>query len=135
LRYFHNLYAIYQISDKLGLTAGFDIGAEQTEKGSSSYNTWYTPVLVTKYTATDKFSVTARGEYYQDKAGVIIAAGTPNGFQTFGYSLNTDYVILPNLVWRTEIKNLASKDAIFVKHEGNFNSNSFSATTALALSF
>lgn len=135
MRYFHNLYAIYQINDKLGVTAGFDIGAEQKEKGSSSYNTWYTPVLVAKYAASDKVSISARGEYYQDKAGVIVATGTPNGFKTFGYSVNADYAILPNLVWRTEIKNLASKDPIFVKHDGNLNSNSFSATTALAVSF
>ncbi len=135
MRYFHNLYAIYQVNEKVGLTAGFDIGAEQKEKRSSSYNTWFTTVLVAKYAATEKFSITARGEYYQDKAGVIIATGTPNGFKTLGYSANADYAILPNLVWRTEIKNLASKDPIFVKHDGNLNSSSFSATTALAVSF
>lgn len=135
MRYFHNLYAIYQINNKLGLTAGFDVGAEQKEKGSSSYNTWYTPVLVAKYAASDKVSISARGEYYQDKAGVIISTGTPGGFQTFGYSVNADYAILPNLVWRTEIKNLASKDPIFVRNDGSFSSGSFSATTALAVSF
>lgn len=135
MRYFHNLYAIYQINEKFGITAGFDIGAEQKAKGSNDYNTWYTPVLVAKYNATDKFSLTARGEYYQDKSGVIIATGTPNGFKTFGYSLNADYVILPNLVWRTEIKNLSSKDHVFEKRNESFTKNSFSATTALAISF
>lgn len=135
MRYFHNLYAIYQINEKFGITAGFDIGAEQKAKGSSAYNTWYTPVLVVKYNATDKFSLTARGEYYQDKGGVIIATGTPNGFKTFGYSLNADYIILPNLVWRTEIKNLSSKDDVFVKRNESHTANSFTATTALAIIF
>lgn len=135
MRYFHNLYAIYQINEKFGITAGFDIGAEQKAKGSSAYNTWYTPVLVAKYNATDKFSLTARGEYYQDKSGVIIASGTPNGFKAFGYSLNADYAILPNLVWRTEIKNLSSKDHVFEKRNESFTKISFSATTALAISF
>jgi len=32
MRYFHNLYAVYQINKKFGLTAGFDIGAEQKNK-------------------------------------------------------------------------------------------------------
>lgn len=135
MRYFHNLYAIYQVNKKIGLTAGFDIGAEQKEKGSNKYNIWHTPVLIIKYNATGKFSLTARGEYYQDKAGVIIATGTRNGFKTFGYSLNADYAIMPNLVWRTEVKNLNSKDPIFINRDETFKANSFSVITALAVSF
>ncbi|MCI3937946.1 porin [Chryseobacterium aahli] len=135
MRYFHNLYAVYQINKKFGVTVGFDIGAEQKAKGSEQYNIWYTPVLIAKYNATEKLSFTARGEYYQDEKGVIIATGTENGFKTFGYSLNADYQILLNLVWRTEIRNLNSKDAIFMNRTDEFNSNSLTATTALAISF
>ena len=135
MRYFHNLYAVYQINKKLGITAGFDIGAEQKSKGSEQYNIWYTPVLVAKYNVTDKLSFTARGEYYQDEKGVIISTETENGFKTFGYSFNADYQILPNLVWRTEIRNLNSKDAIFMNRTDEFNKNSLTATTALAISF
>ena len=135
MRYFHNFYAVYQINKKFGVTAGFDIGAEQKAKGSDQYNIWYTPVLIAKYNATDKLSFTARGEYYQDEKGVIISTGTENGFKTFGYSFNVDYQILPNLVWRTEIRNLKSKDAIFMNRTDEFNKNSLTATTALAISF
>lgn len=135
MRYFHNLYAVYQINKKFGLTAGFDIGAEQKAKGSDQYNVWYTPVLIAKYNATDKLSFTARGEYYQDEKGVIISTGTENGFKTFGYSFNADYQIFPNLIWRTEIRNLSSKDAIFMNRTDEFNKNSLTATTALAISF
>lgn len=135
MRYFHNLYAVYQINKKFGLTAGFDIGAEQKTKESDQYNVWYTPVLIAKYNATDKLSFTARGEYYQDEKGVIISTGTENGFKTFGYSFNADYQIFPNLVWRTEIRNLNSKDAIFMNRTDEFNKNSLTATTALAISF
>lgn len=135
MRYFHNLYAVYQINKKFGLTAGFDIGAEQKAKGSDQYTIWYTPVLIAKYNATDKLSFTARGEYYQDEKEVIISTGTENGFKTFGYSFNADYQIFPNLVWRTEIRNLSSKDAIFMNRTDEFNKNSLTATTALAISF
>ncbi|MDY0932767.1 porin [Chryseobacterium sp. CFBP8996] len=135
MRYFHNLYTVYQINKKFGLTAGFDIGAEQKAKGSDQYKVWYTPVLIAKYNATDKLSFTARGEYYQDEKGVIISTGTENGFKTFGYSFNADYQIFPNLVWRTEIRNLSSKDAIFINRTDEFNKNSLTATTALAISF
>jgi len=135
MRYFHNLYAVYQVNKKLSITAGFDVGAEQKAKGSGQYNVWYTPVLIAKYNFTDKLSFTARGEYYQDEKGVIISTGTENGFKTFGYSFNADYQIFPNLVWRTEIRNLNSKDAIFMNRTDEFNKNSLTATTALAISF
>ncbi len=58
-----------------------------------------------------------RLEYYNDKNGVIINTGTPNGFQTFGYSLNVDYAIFKNVVFRTEARVFTAKDAIFVKND------------------
>jgi len=135
MRYFHNLYGIYQINKKIGITAGFDMGAEQKTRGSSNYNIWYTPVLLVKYNVNEKFSLTGRGEYYQDEKGVIISTNTQNGFKTFGYSLNADYYILPNLVWRTELRNLNSKDAIFMDRSEKLDKNSLTAITALAFSF
>jgi hypothetical protein len=134
MRYFHNFYGIFQLSDKVGLTFGFDIGAEQKTKGSSDYNTWYTPVAIVKIAATDKISVSARGEYYNDSKGVIIATGSPNGFQTFGYSLNLDYQVASNIVWRIEGRGFSSKDEIFTMDNKPSKNNMF-ATTALAISF
>ncbi|SHK64682.1 Putative beta-barrel porin-2, OmpL-like. bbp2 [Epilithonimonas mollis] len=135
MRYFHNLYGIFQLTDRFALTTGFDIGAEQKAKGSEQYNVWYSPVMIAKFSPTEKLSFAVRGEYYQDKKGVIIATGTDNGFQTFGYSLNADYWILPNLVWRTEVKNMNSKDPIFLTRNEAFKNNNFSAVTSLAVSF
>lgn len=135
MRYFHNFYGIFQLTKKFAVTTGFDIGAEQKIKGSSQYNVWYSPVVIAKYSPTEKLSFAARGEFYQDKNGVIITTGTENGFQTLGYSANVDYWILPNLVWRTEIKNLNSKDDIFLNRENNLQKNNLSAVTSLAVSF
>lgn len=135
MRYFHNLYGIFQLTNKFALTTGFDIGAEQKMKGSDQYNVWFSPVVIAKFAVSDKVSLAARGEYYSDKNSVIIATGTDKGFKTFGYSANVDYQILPNLVWRTELKNLSSKDDIFVNRDQNFKSNSLSAVTSIAVSF
>jgi len=134
MRYFHNLYGIFQLNEKWGLTAGFDIGAEQKEKGSDSYNSWYSPVLIAKYKASDKISISARGEYYADENGVIIATETPNGFKTFGYSVNFDYSIYDNVIWRIEARSLNSKDEIFTEN-GDPTKQNFVAVTSLALSF
>lgn len=136
LRYFHNLYAVYQISGKFGVTAVFDIGAEQKSKGSSQYNTWYTPALIVRFSPTEQFSLAARGEYYQDKNGVIINTGTPNGIQTWGCSVNADYNIFSNVVWRIELRNLSNKnDAIYSDKKNNRKKNNMMAVTALAVSF
>lgn len=135
MRYFHNLYGVFQLDPKWALIAGFDIGAEQKSKGSKQYNAWYSPVVIAKYSPNNQLSFAARGEYYQDQNGVIISTGTLNGFQTFGYSLNVDYQILSHLVWRTEIKNLNSKDAIFYNRDLNAQQNNFSAVTSIAVSF
>lgn len=134
MRYFHNLYGIFQLNNNWGLTAGFDIGAEQKSKGSESYNSWYSPVLIAKYKASEKVSLAVRGEYYQDENGVIIATESPNGFKTFGYSLNFDYAIYDNVVWRIEGRNLNSKDEIFTEN-GNPTKQNFMAVTSLAISF
>lgn len=70
--YFQNFYGIFQLQEKFGLTLGFDIGAQQKNKGSNDYYTWYSSVLISKYSITEKISMIARGEYYSDANEVII---------------------------------------------------------------
>lgn len=134
MRYFHNLYAIFNLSSKLGVAAGFDIGMEQKEKGGSNMNTWYSPVLLLKYTINDKWAMTARGEYYADEKGVIIATGTANGFKTTGVSLNVDYAPASNILVRLEGRNLSSKDEIFLKGLEPRKNNLF-VTASVAVNF
>lgn len=134
MRYFHNFYGQFQVINKLGLIIGFDIGAQQKSKGSSEYNTWYTPIVIVKYALNDKLSLAARGEHYNDAKGVIISTSTDNGFQTYGYSLNLDYKVMDNVLWRIEGRGFESKDKIFTMDNKPSNSNYF-ITTALAISF
>ncbi|HSY62920.1 MAG TPA: porin [Cytophaga sp.] len=134
LRYFHNLYAKYECTEKCGLIAGFDIGAEQKIKGSSAYNIWYTPYLLLRYKLSGKITLAARGEYYYDKNQVIIKTGTANGFQTIGYSINTDFKINPYAIWRIEARALNSKDEIFTLNNKSSTRNYF-ITTSLAVAF
>lgn len=134
MRYFHNFYAQLQLNPKLSLIAGFDIGAQQKLKRSSNYNIWFTPIIITKYSPSEKVSIAARGEYYSDVSGVIISTGTTNGFQTYGYSLNFDYSITTNIMWRIEARGLTSKDNIFTLNNKPSTQNYFT-TTSLAISF
>ena len=134
VRYFHNFYGQVKWSKKFRMIAGFDVGAEQIAKSSKSYAIWYSPVLIGKYSFTEKSSVSGRVEYYQDKKVAMISTKTPEGFQTWGVSLNYDYQISPNVLWRLETKNFSSKDPIF-ESQNEFKKSNFNISTSLAVSF
>jgi len=134
MRYYNNFYAILNATDKFRITLGFDYCMEQKSKGSSKYNTLFSPVMIFRYQCCNKLAVAVRGEYYNDKNGIIISTGTPNGFQTFGYSLNFDYKISDNVMWRLEGRGLSSKDKIFTLDNQVSNQNYF-VTTSLAIAF
>lgn len=134
LRFYHNVYGIFQLTPVVGITAGFDIGSQQKTKGSTQYYTWYTPVAIVRITPTEKWAFGIRGEYYNDANGMIIATGTPNGFKIFGGSLNIDYSPLKNIVLRLEGRYFNSKDAIFIK-DGISTSNNTAITFSTAISF
>ena len=134
-RYFHNYYGIFQLDKKLSVITGFDIGLEQKSKGSSQMNAWYSPVLIVKYNASDKVSLSARSEFYSDKKGVIISAITPDGFKTLGFSANVDYAIYKEVLWRIEARALKSKQSLFERRNGTMSTGSTWLTTSLAISF
>ena len=134
MRYFHDLYANFNLGEKWSGIAGFDVGAEQNAKGSEKYNLWYSPSLLLRYAINDQTKIGGRVEYYNDEKGVIIATSTPNGFQTFGYSLNVDHEIHKNILWRTEARGFSSKDEIFMK-DNLPESTNFFITTSLSAWF
>ncbi|HEX2901620.1 MAG TPA: porin, partial [Bacteroidia bacterium] len=97
MRYFHDFYIVSQISKRFAATLGFDIGMQQTFRGSGEYDLWYSPFAILRAQLSKRLALAARGEYLQDAHGVILDTGTPNGFQTLGYSLNADVAILENV--------------------------------------
>lgn len=144
LRYFHDFYAIYSPTPKLTFDFVFDFGFEEKTPGSSEYNNWWTPNIIARYAITDKSALAGRLEYYHDPNDVmgvsaVMNGGTKstNGFQIWGASANFDYQINSNLLWRLELRNLKSRDALFMK--GNPNApkidNNFFITTSLSTWF
>ena len=133
-RIYHNLYAIIQLSNRVGLIAGFDVGTEQKVKGSNDKNIWYAPVAILKLTPTAHWAIAVRGEYYVDMNGVILKTGTANGFKTHGLSFNIDKSIGQYLLCRLEFRMFKSKDEIFLKENEMTNTNS-AISASLAVSF
>ncbi|HEU5292525.1 MAG TPA: porin [Cyclobacteriaceae bacterium] len=134
MRYFHNFYTIIQVNNRLGLTVGFDYGIQQAAPSASSYNSWLSPIIIARLTLTDRASMDFRAEYYQDENGIIIDTDTPNGFKTTGLSTNFDYKISDHALWRIEIRNFISKDAIFVREDEMVKDNTV-ITTSLSINF
>jgi hypothetical protein len=133
MRYFHNLYGQFTLTRQLDILVGFDMGVQQKAQKSKQYNSWYAPVIIARYRPAEKIRIAARAEFYADGNGVIIQTGTPNGFQTFGCSMNMDYHIVQNVVWRIEGRSFFSDDKIFTVKDKPVNHN-YSLTTALAIS-
>ena len=134
IRYFHNFYTQYLVTKKIGFIFGYDFGIQQKSKGNNQYNNWYSPVIIAKYSPNSRISIASRGEYYSDKNQVIIRTDSKNGFQTFGYSLNFDYTINENVIWRLEGKGYSSYDKIFLLNNNASNFN-YCLSTSLAISF
>jgi len=133
-RFYHNVYGIFQMTDRLGLTLGFDYGTQQKAKGNSDKNEVLSPVAIARYTINSQWALAGRVEYYEDKNGMLIATGTANGFKTTGYSLNIDYSPVSNAVLRLEGKVYDSKDKIFIRDLSAVNHNA-ALTASLAVSF
>lgn len=134
MRYFHNFYGIFQLNEKMGFTTGFDLGFEQKTKGSSIYHIWYSPVIIMRAGLTERLFLAARVEYYSDLNEVIISTNTANGFQTYGYSLNLDYSIRENVLWRIEARTFNGRERIFLMNNIPSQNNYF-VGTSLTVSF
>lgn len=133
-RFYHNIYGVFQLSDKFGLTLGLDYGTQQQSKDNHNINEVFSPVAIAQYKLAEKWAVAGRFEYYEDKNGIFISTGTPNGFKTKGYSLNVDYSPIPNAVVRLEGKTYDSKDKIFARENNSVNANT-TLTASIAVSF
>ncbi len=132
MRYFHNFYGIFQLSDRWELTAAFDAGWEQVAPERSDYYTWYSSVLLLRYAATQKLSVAGRAEVYSDEEGVIMGI---NSFNVTGFSMNLDYAITPNALFRLEGRLLTSDNDIFQKDSNRFSKNNTCISAAIAVDF
>jgi hypothetical protein len=134
MRYFNNFYGQFQLSRRFGLIGGFDIGAQQRAKDVSSYDFWFSPVIIGQFTISKNWRMAIRAEYYQDETGIIIPTNTSNGFKTSGLSLNVDYTPASSFICRLEGRWLGSRDNIFENKNMPANTN-FVIAASMAVKF
>ena len=134
LRLFHNLYSQIQVSENIGFIIGLDLGAQQKQAAKSQYDLWVAPIVMTRLRLHKKIHTALRGEYYSDPENVIISKSAFGKFKTYGFSINVDYQLFKNTLWRFEARTLRSKEDIYDWNNGKRDFyNSF--TSSLAVSF
>ena len=133
-RFYNDVYGVFQLTDKLGLTVGFDYATQQKSRTDKSKNEILSPVVILQYKFDSKWCMAGRFEYYEDTNGIFISTGTPEGFKTKGYSLNLDFAPITNAVLRVEGKMYDSKDKIFNRGTSNVNKD-VALTASFAVSF
>jgi hypothetical protein len=134
MRFFNNFYGQFQLTENIGLIAGFDLGFQQREKDSEEYDIWLSPVIIGQFAFHQNWKVAIRGEYYQDQNGIKIPTETLNGFRTTGLSLNVDYSPIRNFTCRIEARWLKSKDEIF-ERPGSLSNQDFFLGSSIAIKF
>ena len=80
------------------------------------------------------YSSCIRFDYFGDKNGIVIPTGTPNNTEVSAISINIDYAILENMLFRIEAKEVVSKDKVF-RNNVVFVNNSTTIVGSLAISF
>lgn len=132
-RVFNNFIVKAKITDGWSLSFSSDLGF-QKKPGSGDYSIWYVETLLTQFRLSEALSLGGRLEYFNDKDQVVVATGTPNGFQTSGASLNLDWQPESYILIRNEVRSLFATDSIFPGKTGPTQMNML-FVTSLGLSF
>ena len=131
LRYFHDFYLTCDASANWKLAAAFDAGWE--ENGTGGYHRWQGASLIVRRRTSAKTGVVARAEYFHDPAGVV-APTRAGGLRATGYSLGVDYLPVPRVILRAEVKELVAQDDIFQQNKA-YRATNTAATVLLGFTF
>lgn len=129
-RYFNNFYWQGK-KGSWSYTLGFDMGMEQKEMKSNDYNLWYSPVLITQFSASDKWRTAVRLERYADQHRIITRPANGSAVTANSQSFNIDYLPKPSLLCRIEWRALQAKEPVFYKRNA-YNEKTHYLTASVA---
>jgi Putative beta-barrel porin-2, OmpL-like. bbp2 len=112
-RFFNQVIGRIAVSPKIQFAASFDIGFQEKPDQSGMAN-WHDVTLLMRTQISQKWAASFRLEDYGDPYQLDVTTGTPNGFQTWGYSVGLDCQPKERVLWRTEYRELFSRDPVFV---------------------
>lgn len=117
-RAYHNLYMNLE-TDKWVVLAGGDYSTQTKTLYKSRISTvnMYNSILAVRYKFNSKYSITIRGELFNDNSGFISGSyddinGVTTGIQLRGITLGTEYKHTPNSYFRLETRYIETQNAL-----------------------
>ena len=86
---------------------------EQEKKTAKSFFIWYSPVLITQYSISNKWRSAFRIEHYADPHSVITKPANGSAVRASSQSINVDYSPRPSILCRVEWRSLQAKEPVF----------------------
>lgn len=134
-RWYHDFYIIYNPTEKIQITAAYDIGAEQYIPDTSLYLLAHTWAIIFKYSLTNKIALAGRYEQYYDYYGIIVNSPKSRGIDLTAYSINLDYSITKNAMLRVEGKYYTSPSYFTFESRNGIVRDNGVITAALCVAF
>lgn len=132
IRFFHDFYAQFAITDRLGLTGGFDIGTQ--ERPGEDAALWYTAALLGHVQLWSKWALCARVEYFRDPDQAVVATGVEDGFITTSGSITLDHAPAERILLRLEGRLFGSRDRVWPSADGLTSRDAF-LVSSIAMTF
>ncbi len=133
LRYFHDFFVTYDPTPKWKIAGAFDTGWQEKLDGKGGYDKWQGGALIVRRRLWARAGLVGRVEYYHDPSGVL-ATTRVGGLRTTGYSLGFDYLPVPRVILRAELKEFVDQNNVYVKDKA-FKRTDAAVTTLLGLTF
>ena len=114
---YNNFYIVTKLSSKIEVTGQLDFAFQGNSKKDDSTGTasMWSGMIATRYSFSDKFSVSLRGEYYNDPDGFISqgAGGSGDHLKTWGGAVGVQFKPNDQIYFRLEYNYLESDQALF----------------------
>jgi hypothetical protein len=104
------------------MTSCFYIGNQKKIEVDSTYsdNIWWQINFISKYSFTEKLSISGRLEYFDDDKNVFIQSVTSeSGFKTFSGGLCVNLKLNENAIFRLEGRQFFSEENIYTDKNAN----------------
>lgn len=108
-RYYQDVYIDYQLNTRWKIQALYDIGLQSHKNNTTNY-TWQTAAVMIGYKMNEKLGLGGRLEIFTDPYHNIITYAASD---LMGFSMNLNYALRKNLLFRAEYRNLRSQNANF----------------------
>lgn len=124
-----DLVLIATLSSKFNI--GYNGTVQSVKPDSSSSNSWWGSALYFNYDPTTIFGITLRGEYFDNKKGVLTSLDATS---IFDVTLSPN-IRIGNLTIIPELRFDAGKNEIFLNHDGNPTKSTFTGILAATYHF